>query len=245
MGFFSSFESGFKLKLFLVAFFMTSSCFGSASEDMFSSFFKAVGGKSNLEKLKTLVREGEMRFPEHAPKPPQGIAKYQTEIMYPTKARVRIIAPNYIYDELKDDNKYYIFQDGAYRELADPVGMKQLDETASKANREMLYWQAEHEKVTLLSSPPSWAKNAKCLSGTKAQKVETVCFDSKTHLLAAVGSNEEYRIYQDWKKADDLFFPMHISHFRKGALSYDIHLSSVKVNELISADVFDRPLNKK
>ena len=211
---------------------------------LFDQFFKAVGGRSNLENLKTIERAGDIEFPDHGQASPKGKGNYRTELIYPDKVRVHIDVGSYIYDELRNENIYLSFQKGGFKEVTDPSQKKQLDETSLKANRELLYWVAEHTEIENAKESPNWAKQSACVTGKKSEKSEFVCFDKKTHLLSAVGSPDEYRVYQEWKATDGIKFPMHLIHYKKAVISYEIKLSSLSVNKLIAAQNFEKPEEK-
>ncbi len=232
-----------KMNLFFSSFlFCLVSCPILAAEfrtSAFEEFFKAVGGKTALENLKTIERIGEIEFIDHGQVSPKGKGHYRTSLIYPDKVRVHIDVGSYIYDELKNEKIYLSYAGGGFRELTDNTQKKQLDETGLKANRELLYWQNEHTNLQVTKETPIWTKNTDCLSGLKESKLEYVCFDKTTHLLAAAGSLEEHREYQDWKKIDGVKFPMRLIHFKKDLVSYKIKLSSLTINKVISAKNFE------
>ena len=229
---------------FCILFFLTSQI-AHAQDQVFKDFFKAVGGRSALENLKTIQRVGEIEFANHGQTSPRGKGTYRTDLIYPDKVRVQISVGDYVYDEMKNEKVYYFLQNGEFQDVQDSNQRKQLDETGLKANRELLYWQKEHAEIEALKINPTWAVGTSCVKGKKNDKTDLVCFDKKTHLLSAAGSSEEYRLYKDWKKSDELKFPMHIIHVKKDLVVYEIKLTSLMINRMILAASFEKPQPKK
>jgi len=239
------------LFLFVFTFILTQGSYASNQKTsakttaLIERFFKEVGGKKALEELKTVERAGEIEFPDHGQIAPNGKGTYKAALIYPNKVHIQISVGKYIFDELKIDNEYFEFHYGNFRLVTDDTIKKQLDESSLKANRELLFWQKEHQDIALVEKKPKWAKNNDCVGGTREKVIELICFDKKSHLLTAAGSEAEYRIYSDWKLIENIKFPMKLTHYKAGVISYEIKLNTFIINQIISAADFEKPKNLK
>lgn len=203
-----------------------------SAEDLIKKHFRAIGGKERVESLVSVKRTGTIEFPDYRQPQPKGSGFYQTLIVYPDRVRIQIKVGAYQLDQIRNKNQYWDFDGKNFKVVMDSVKKEELNDTSLKANRELLWWENEHQSIQKTVTP-EFVSNSRCIAGIKNTSKDFICFDKGTDRLKASGNQTEYRFYRDWKKAGDIKMPFHIDHYRNGLLSYSIKLDSVEVNKNI------------
>lgn len=221
---------GMKIFTSIIFIFMTIATFAQEKpEELIERHFRSIGGKERIEKLVSAKRIGTIEFPDHGQPEPKGLGNYQTHIAYPDRVRIQISVGSYKLDQIRNRKQYWDFDGKNFRPVTESEKNAELNDTSLKANRELLWWQGEHQNIHKID-PPKIVSNSNCIGGTKNASEEFVCFDSVTGILKAYGNEVEYRFYDDWREVSGIKMPFRIKQYKKGLLSYSVVLNTVDVN---------------
>ncbi len=195
---------------------------------------EAIGGRDTLLALKTISRVGTIEFFKNSTQTgPEGKFLYHTDIIYPHNLREELKNTNILIDRGTNGEKYWEWTGSKYEAIVAPEKQKSMNETAERANRDLLWIRDEISNLRVTERSPAWAADSTCLEGIKEHAPIFVCFDKESGLLSAKGNDEEYRVFSHWTRAKAILLPFRLSHFRKAKLAYEIVLSLAQVDEVI------------
>lgn len=202
---------------------------------------QAAGGREALLSLKSISRMGHIEFFNDPKNGPHGKFRYRTDIIYPHKLREEIVKESILIDRGTDDSNYWEWNGAAYRQIVNQKQQESMNKTAEQANREILWLTDDIPHLSVSEQAPAWADNDNCLEGIKDESIVYLCFNPKTGLLSAKGSNAEYRIYSDYKRTNSIMLPYRLTHFQHSKKIYEVVLQHVEVNPVIDPRRFEMP----
>ncbi|MDX1838325.1 hypothetical protein DIZ81_10745 [Legionella taurinensis] len=215
----------------------------SEVERLISRGIDAAGGEDALMQMQSISRYGSITLYKG------GIPErynYHTALIYFKKLHEEIKGRNIVVDRGTDGNVFWFWTGSQYDYVNEEWLKDYMLETIERANRDLLWLEKEYVHLQITTEQPDWVPiNNQCIKGTKRKESEMrlYCFDSKTGLLSALGSNEEYRLVDDWRSVGNIKLPFRLQHYREGKLSYTIQLNRAELNQTMDDNEFNFPVS--
>lgn len=216
----------------------------NGAKQLIARHIESVGGREALLSLKSISRIGLIEFFNDPKTGPRGKFRYRTDIIYPHRLREEIVKKSILIDRGTDGSNYWEWTGTEYKKINVQNQQASMNKTAEQANRDILWLADDIQNLKVAQRAPFWAGNDSCLEGDKDDSIVFVCFDQKTGLLSAKGTNEEYRLFSDWKRSKSIMIPYRLTHFQQSKMVYEVTLQNVKVDQIIDPKRFEIPTNK-
>lgn len=211
-------------------------------DELLQRHIDASGGELTLMQLKSISRYGNINFYN------QNNLKnnycYHTDIVYPTKLLEQIKGGKIIHERGTDGISYWLWTGNQYEFTADIDLKNNMHDTADRANRDIMWVKKDSTNYHVIFSLPYWApSNNQCIQQIQGKNTikRIYCFDTVTGLLSALGSDEEYRLFSDWRAVENIKIPFCLTHYQNGKIIYEVQLDHVELNKSIPDIRFIKP----
>jgi hypothetical protein len=213
------------------------------AEKLIIRHLEASGGINALGNMATISRHGRIVF--YTQENAMRHYCYHTDLVYPKKLREQLKNTHEILHERgTDGDLFWIWNKAQYEYIEDENLKEDMIDTATRANRDLLWVLDEADNFEVMQSLPSWAAaNSQCIQEINANNANQriYCFDEKTGLENATGTLEEHRMFSQWTKVGNIKIPFRLTHYVNNIVVYEISLDWATLNEDIADIQFQKP----
>lgn len=228
------------LLILLTALFTACTASAINAESLIKRHIDAAGGEAAHRNIQSISRDGVIDTFEN------GIPhtyRYHTDLIYTDKLREQLKNDDMtLVDRAKNGNTYWTWTGESYVYHQDSGLITMMDETARRANRDILWVLDAVNEYRVMDKNPAWAeKNNACIENTNTAWV--YCFDLESGLISAIGNDERHRFVSAWRRAtpSNLQIPFYLRDVIQGEVSSIIMLYDAQANIEIPESRFEKP----